>query len=131
MKRPAVDLHKKKSEALLVHCSDPRFQAAYRSVADELGAYYDLLVVPGASKAIVDAQSVVDKIKMLHGLHHFETIHIVDHTHCAAFGEIDDEKKAHRQMIESARKILAGGLPEVSVEGYLLDEDSELQTFKN
>ena|SRR3989344_610063 len=129
-KRPRVDLDRKKSQILVVHCSDPRFQAAYRHVIDGLGSYYDLLVVPGASKAIVDKHSVVEKIKMLHELHHFETVHILDHTHCGAFGKIDNEFDVHQQMIRKAEEALADSLPDISVKGYLLDEKSELTSFK-
>lgn len=127
---PPIDLGRKKSEILVVHCSDPRFQAAYRRVIDELGAYYDLLVVPGASKATVDKQSVVEKIKMLHSLHHFETVHILDHTHCGAFGRVEDEFKAHQEMIKKAIATLADSLPDLSVRGHLLNEKSELLSFK-
>jgi hypothetical protein len=121
-----IDMHKKKSSTLVVHCSDPRFQDAYRKVTDSLGHYYDLLVFPGASKAIADHGMVVDNIKMLHGLHHFETIHIMDHVACGAFGEISDEIKAHSDYLEKAKTVLEKALSGITVSPHLLAEDGEL-----
>jgi hypothetical protein len=87
-----VNLNKHKSEALIVHCCDPRFVDAYRQAAGQLCEFYDLMAVPGASKAIVDDVNVIKNIKMLHGLHDFhENPYHGSHVECGAFGKIDDE----------------------------------------
>lgn len=127
MKFEKLDLQKKKSNVLIVHCSDPRFQVAYRKLIDNLAQYYDLLVFPGASKPIVEDKSVVNNIVMLHGLHHFETIHIFDHVECGAFGAVEDEKQAHRQMMDEAKADLKKVLPEVKVIGHLVGETAEVK----
>ncbi len=121
-----IDLRKHKSDILVVHCADPRFQAAYRQVIDGFDKFYDLLVMPGASKAIADNQLVVDNIKLLHSLHHFEAIHILDHIECGAFGKIDDEIVDHSKYLDLATKKLNETLPEVSVTPHLLGENQEL-----
>jgi hypothetical protein len=122
-----VDMHKKKSEALVVHCADPRFQEAYRKIIDHLGHYYDLVVFPGASKAVVEHQSVMDNIKLLYSLHHFETVHILDHVHCGAFGEIEDEIKAHTKMIKAAIIKIQSAIPGVMVTARLLNEEEAIE----
>jgi hypothetical protein len=121
-----IDMHKKKSSALVVHCSDPRFQDAYRRTIDNMGLYYDLLVFPGASKTIADNKLVVDNIALLHSLHGFEQIHILDHTECGAFGQIDDEVTAHSDYMKKATVALGEALPNVEVIGHLLGEKGEL-----
>lgn len=127
MKYPIVDLHKKKSEVLVVHCSDPRFQSAHRHLIDTHGKYYDLLAFPGASKAIAENQLVIDNIVLLHKLHNFETIHIFDHIHCGAFGEIDNEAKAHKEMLIRAKRTLSTALPKVKVVGHLVGEKESIK----
>lgn len=122
-----IDMHAKKSQALVVHCSDPRFQDAYRKVTDKLGHYYDLVVFPGASKAIADHSLVLDNIKLLHSLHNFEIVHIMDHVHCGAFGEIKDEIKDHSAYLQKAEEAIKKVLPNVSVSHYLLGENGELE----
>ncbi len=123
---PKIDLHKKKSDVLVVHCSDPRFQTAYREVINSLGQYYDLLVFPGASKAIVDNGSVLESIRLLYSLHHFKTVHILDHVECGAFGKVDDEIKAHRRNLQAATEILEKTIPGVKVLPHLLGQKQEL-----
>ena len=122
-----VDLKKKKSQALVVHCSDPRFQQAHREIIDSHGHYYDLLVFPGASKAIAENELVVDNIVMLHKLHGFKKICIFDHIECGAFGEIDDETAAHQQMINQAKTRLAKALPGIQIEGHLVGDQEALK----
>lgn len=122
-----VDMHRKKSNVLVVHCADPRFQAAYKAVTDNLATYYDLLVFPGASKAIADSKTVLANIKLLHDLHRFETIHIFDHIDCGAFGKVQDELKEHSRYLNSAKELLNSALPNVSVVPHLLGAKQEVR----
>ncbi len=121
-----VDLNKKKAGALVIHCADPRFQAAYRSVTDGLRVYHDLLAVPGASKAVVDNLSIIDYIKLLASFHHFETIHILDHVDCGAFGPVDNELSEHAKMLAEATRKINRAMPKLKVIPHLLDERQEL-----
>jgi carbonic anhydrase len=122
-----VNLKKHKSDALMVHCCDPRFVDAYRQAADQLCDFYDLMAVPGASKAIVDDPNVIKNINMLYGLHNFEEIHIMDHVECGAFGKIDDEVDSHSKYLHLAIQKLAKELPEVKVVPHLLGAREELK----
>jgi hypothetical protein len=122
-----VNLKKHKSDALVVHCCDPRFVEAYRQAAGQLCEFYDLMAVPGASKAIVDDANVIENIKMLHGLHDFTKIHIMDHVECGAFGKIDDEVNSHSKYLYLAEKKLQEALPKVKVVPHLLGAKAELE----
>jgi reverse gyrase len=121
-----VDLNKKRSDALIVHCCDPRFVAAYHQAAGQVSEFYDLMAVPGASKAIVENPTIIDNIKMLHSLHHFKSIHIMDHVECGAFGEIDDEVESHSKYLHLAEKKINKTLAGVNVVPHLLGARQEL-----
>jgi carbonic anhydrase len=122
-----VNLNQHKSEALVVHCCDPRFQEAYRQAAEQVSNFYDLMAVPGASKAIVDDPNVIKNIKMLHGLHDFSEVHIMDHVECGAFGKIDDEVDSHSKYIHLAIQTINKALPEVEVIPHLLGANAEIK----
>jgi hypothetical protein len=122
-----VNLKKKKSDAIIVHCCDPRFQEAYRQAAEQVSDYYDLMAVPGASKAIVDDPNIIKNIKLLHSLHHFEHVHIMDHIECGAFGAIDDEVDSHSKYLHLAIQKLTKELPGVKVIPHLLGAKEELK----
>jgi hypothetical protein len=121
-----IDLSRHKSDVLVLHCADPRFQKAYREVIDSLGKYYDLLVMPGASKAVVENPTTIDYIKLLHSLHHFDEVHIMDHIECGAFGKIDDEISSHSEMLKIAENKIKKAVPELGITSHLLGEDQEL-----
>jgi hypothetical protein len=122
-----VNLNQHKSEALVVHCCDPRFQEAYRQAAEQVSNFYDLMAVPGASKAIVDDPNVIKNIKMLHGLHDFSEVHIMDHVECGAFGKIDNEVRSHSKYIHLAIQTINKALPEVEVIPHLLGANAEIK----
>ncbi len=122
-----IDMHKKRSEILVIHCSDPRFQAAYRQLIDQLQNYYDLLVIPGASKPVVDSPSTIEYINTLFDLHHFKEVHIFDHIDCGAFGELDDEILTHSKYLAEAAKKISVSISELKkVVPHLVGEDKEI-----
>jgi len=122
-----VNLKKHKSDALVVHCCDPRFQEAYKQSAEQVSEFYDLMAVPGASKAIVDDPSTIANIEMLYGLHHFTQVHIMDHIECGAFGKIDDEVESHSKYLHLASRKINKALPNVKVTPHLLGAKAELK----
>ena len=126
MKYPKVDLHKKKSDALVIHCADPRFQEAYRSVIGKHDIYFDLIVAPGASLAVVDDPRVIKNIELLHSLHKFDRVHIMDHIECGAFGKVKDELHEHSKMLTKAAAKINRAMPKMRVITHLLGEKSEL-----
>jgi hypothetical protein len=64
---------------------------------------------------------------MLHGLHDFEEIHIMDHIECGAFGKIDDEVDSHSKYLHLAIQKLDKALPQVKVVPHLLGAQAELK----
>jgi hypothetical protein len=122
-----VNLNKHKSDALVVHCCDPRFVDAYRQAAEQVSEFYDLMAVPGASKAIVDNPTIIGNIEMLHSLHAFTEVHIMDHIECGAFGKIDDEVESHSKYLHLAEKKINKALPSVRVVPHLLGVTQELK----
>jgi carbonic anhydrase len=125
-----VNLSKHKSDTLVVHCCDPRFQQAYKQAAGQVSEFYDLMVVPGASKAIVDDPNVIKNIKMLHGLHNFNEVQIMDHVQCGAFGKVDDEVIDHSKYIQLAENKIRKALPGIKVESRLLGAKQELALIR-
>jgi hypothetical protein len=122
-----VNLNQHKSDALVVHCCDPRFQEAYRQAAEQLSEFYDLMAVPGASKAIVDDLNGINNIKMLHGLHDFTEVHIIDHVECGAFGKISDEIDSHSKYLHLAVMKIHKELPQIKVVPHLLGARAEIE----
>lgn len=121
-----VNLEKNKSDSLVVHCCDPRFQDAYIQAAKQVSKFYDLMAVPGASKAVVNDAIVIKNIKMLYELHNFKEIHIMDHIQCGAFGKIKDEIEIHSKYLHLAQRKINKTLPSIKVVPHLLGEKKEL-----
>lgn len=80
------------SDTLVVHCSDPRFQEAFRTFAkEELGLpSYDSLVVPGASQLLTFAdslpkfaQALFRPLKFLVKGHSLKRVVVIMHEDCA------------------------------------------------
>jgi hypothetical protein len=128
LKYPEVDMTYRKSQFLVIHCSDPRFQAAYREVIDSLGEHYDPIVGAGASKKIVENETILPEIQMLHSLHNFDKAYILDHMKCAAFNiaQEKEEKAAHFKTMKAAKEILECAMPGLSVEYHLLGPKAEI-----
>jgi len=120
---PVVDLEDKKAEILVVHCSDKRFQKVFRHMIDELDKRYDLVAMAGGSEAIVQDDDVVDVIEMLHGLHQFEEVHMMNHINCGRFPKNDNELEAHTASFNGAKARVLGRIPNLAFFGYLAQQD--------
>ena len=130
MRYKPVEMSKKKSHVLVVQCSDPRFQEAYKEAIGQLGEYYDLVAFPGASKAIAENNLVIENIKLLHTLHNFDAIHIFDHINCGAFGAVKNEVSAHSNCLQAAEEALKKALPRIKVVPHLFGESEEIELIK-
>jgi len=126
-----VNLDEHKSDTLIVHCCDPRFQHAYEQAAHQTSAFYDLMSVPGASKAIAENSSVIKNIKMLHRLHNFKEVHIMDHVDCGAFGKVNDEIETHSKYLHLAEKKINKALPTLTVVSHIFGDSKELNVKKS
>ena len=101
-------LDRAKTEALVIHCSDHRFQAAMREFLDEglgLRANYDSLVVPGGPQCLVEiaalpkfawasrkwARTLID----LHGL---KRLILIAHQDCGWYKWLAQQDPASAQI---------------------------------
>jgi hypothetical protein len=125
-----ISMDDTKSDSLVVHCSDPRFQDNYRKAIDELGEYYDLLVIPGPSKALAENKPIQDYIQLLYDLHQFKKVHIYDHMGCGMFHDIQDEHEGHEVSLTAAEAKLKELMPGVEVQVHLLGPQNELPIEK-
>lgn len=119
----------KPSDALVIHCSDPDFQKAFRNFIASIGiGKYDPIVEPGPSKFIVDHPDVAERMAGLQKLHHFERAVILDHIDCGGFGisEPELEIQAHFHQAKLAKEVILRALPDLAVEFHLLGWDSEI-----
>jgi hypothetical protein len=119
-------------EALLITCSDFRFNSVKRRFAHAAGLKddYDLIARPGGIRSLVaprDAaagDSMNDEIRMLRDMHKFTRILAVNHLDCGAYRDIAtsvDERDVHLGHLLRAKAMLEAGFPEVRAETYLAE----------
>ncbi len=131
----AYNLSNKKSTAVVVHCSDPRFQEAFRHfVEDELQLKsYDPVIVPGASQLLALHNAVpkfssglLRYLEFLIKEHGLKKAVIIMHEDCAwykhfvpRFVQIKGTPK--EQQIEdmlAAKRLLLQEFPELEVRTF-------------
>lgn len=128
-------LNESDPEALILHCSDPRFQMAFRDfIAQELKIHhYAPLVVPGSVSAIGVQdlepkyfETLYEQLKLLVGLNKVPRVVIINHEGCRAYEGLKGFFLARRVSItdQQQKDLLAAGrlfndlLPESHVELY-------------
>jgi carbonic anhydrase len=114
-------------ETIVIACSDFRFNKEIVKHLPEVGvSAFDLICFPGASKMVVDRDTLPaarKAIKVLRGAHGTEKVVIVDHYNCGAYaeetkdlgGDLAKEKKFHLQKMNEARKQLSADFPGLRV----------------
>jgi hypothetical protein len=126
--------------ALLLTCSDFRFKSAERRFAEACGLVddYDLVARPGAARSLVAPRSeamretLVEELRLLHGLHAFTRVLLVNHVSCRAYDDIaspQDEVAVHEAHLRAAVLEAQRLLPGVRAEAHLVREtggDDEL-----
>lgn len=116
--------------ALVISCSDFRFVSAQRQARLDLGLEnaYDLLARPGGVRQLVQPlseagrETIYEEIALLHRLHGFERILLMNHMTCGAYADVWEsgrEADVHREHLLRAKEILLGRYPGMSVEPYL------------
>jgi hypothetical protein len=118
--------------ALLITCSDFRFKSAERAFVESAGLVddYDLIARPGAVRALVSPRddaaraSMEDEIRILHELHGFTRVLLVNHLSCRAYEDLvagADERAVHRAHLDAAVAALGRRYRGVTLEAYLTD----------
>lgn len=127
--------------ALVISCSDFRFVSAQRQARLDLGLEnaYDLLARPGGVRQLVQPlseagrETIYEEIALLHRLHGFERILLMNHMTCGAYADVWEsgrEAEVHKEHLLRAKEILQGRYPGMSVEPYLsvIIDDSAVVT---
>jgi carbonic anhydrase len=126
-------------DAVVVHCSDYRFQTVIRDFLQQ-GldiASYDLLALPGgphfastAMEIVVPKQQQVgkDSLRFLIEQHDITRVILVDHSDCAFFRErlaffFSEPSPSQKQLakLRTACDVLRDWFPKVTVEAYFAE----------
>ena len=130
-------LHDQGSDTLLVHCSDPRFQEAFRLfIKEELKlkpGSYDPLVIPGASQLLTFADSLpkfasgfMRPMEFLVAGHNLKRAVVIMHEECAWYRDFVPKfmrmhlspKDQQISDLVKTKKILTGKFPHIQVEMF-------------
>ena len=125
-----IKISEARCRALVISCSDFRFIAAQREARVALGLNnaYDLVARPGGVRSLVaptsEAANVTmhEEIRLLHQLHGFERILLMNHMNCGAYQGLvppEGEEALHKQHLMAAKRILHEAFPGLTVEPYL------------
>ena len=117
---------------IVVACVDFRFQNEFLAHCNkQLGEKtFDYLAYPGASKSILDVESssaIFFAISALAKIHQTQTIIILDHIDCGAYGgsamfdSIEDEIDFHKEKLQEAKATIAEKFPKLKVELLIYD----------
>ena len=122
-------------DAAIVWCFDNRFEAVLRKLVKRLGLqYYDPIRIAGGTKCLAspdhdrDREFVLEQIRISMRLHETETVILMLHSDCGAYGGLaafdgnaELEAEHHRQELHRAAQILKAEIPELTVKGYFVD----------
>ncbi|HMO96837.1 MAG TPA: hypothetical protein PKD27_12025 [Tepidiformaceae bacterium] len=119
-----------KCRALVISCSDFRFVSALRQARLDLGLEnaYDLLARPGGVRQLVKPlseagrETIYEEIALLHRLHGFDRILLMNHMTCGAYADVWEtgkEQDVHHEHLLRAKAILRERYPGMGIEPYL------------
>ncbi len=111
--------------AALVHCIDYRIQPAiYQWLQDkQLLGDCDIISLAGAAKGIDEsAPTLWDQIEISTRLHKINTLYLMQHTDCGAYGgRQDDDVVFHTEVLNRAAAVIPTKYPQVRVRKLLAD----------
>ncbi len=124
-----------KCDAAIVWCFDNRFEMVLRKLIKRLGiVYFDPIRVAGGTKFLAgdesesDRQFVLEQLRTSVRLHGTQTVILMLHSDCGAYGglaafdnDAAREAENHRRDLHRAIDFLQAELPQVSVRGYYVD----------
>ncbi|HEY1936762.1 MAG TPA: carbonic anhydrase [Candidatus Angelobacter sp.] len=124
-----------KSDAAIVWCFDHRFDLVLRKLSQRLGVHYsDPIRVAGGAKCLAgddneaDRQFVLEQIRKSIALHGTQTVLLMLHSDCGAYGglaafdnDTTREAENHRKDLHRAIDFLHAEIPELTVHGFFVD----------
>lgn len=126
-----------KCDAVVLGCFDSRFELTFRKFVKRLGmTYVDLIRVAGGAKCLTGRdpeahrQFVLEQIRISVRLHDTDTVVLMLHSDCGAYGglaafEGDQAMEAanHRRDLHRAMDFLQKEEPKLKVRAYFVDFD--------
>ena len=124
-------IDRSKCSALLITCSDFRFQSAARKYVESHGLVddYDVIARPGGIRSLVLPRSAAMResmeleIRLLWSLHGFKDILFLNHVSCRAYDDIateTNEIEVHTEHLQRAEKLVEGWLAAIDVQPHLM-----------
>ena len=124
-----------KSDAAVVWCFDHRFSLVFTKLLKRMGIKnIDPIRVAGGAKVLAspdnlqDRQFVLDQIRASMRLHDTDTVVLMVHSDCGAYGglaafdnDTDREAENHRQEMHKAADALKAELPDIKVRAFFVD----------
>ena len=143
MKEIKFDKAATRCDACVVTCMDFRLYKDY-SLDDFLKTLgvntYDLIAVPGAGKTLIDTNSremVLNGIKLSLELHNAQTIYLLHHKDCGAYGGSksfetpDAELENHTKELKNAKQIIQEELGSyIPIKMIFLDAVADISDMK-
>lgn len=115
-------------EALVVTCSDFRFKDAEHQLTLRFRHDYDLVARPGGARMLVAPRneasgvSAWEEVRLLHSLHGFRRVVLLNHCSCRAYDDIANpgsERDVHAAHLREAIAAIEAALP-VEAEAHLI-----------
>lgn len=124
-----------KSDAAVVWCYDHRFDLVFHKLLKRLGINFpDPIRIAGGAKALAspdneqDRQFVLEQIRMSVKLHGTETIMLMLHSDCGAYGglaafggDVEREAENHRREMHKAAEFLKRETPQLDIRAFFVD----------
>lgn len=124
-----------KCDAAVVWCFDNRFELLLQKMVRRLGLkYYDPIRIAGGTRYLAspdheyERQFVLEQIRLSMRLHETQTVILMLHSDCGAYGGLaafdnDREREAenHRQEMHRAAVYLAEQIPGLKVRAFFVD----------
>ena len=134
-----------KCDAAIVWCFDNRFEMALRQLIKRTGIlHFDPIRVAGGAKCLAgddseaDRKFVLEQIRKSVELHGTDTVVLMLHSDCGAYGGLaafqnDPAREAenHRQDLHRAIDFLQSKLPQLNVRGYFVDFEGVWEAYNS
>ncbi len=137
---------KKKFQAMVLSCIDPRFQPIVYNYLKKkkLNGKYSAFTIAGSAIGVTDykfkkwRKSFWDNFETSIKLHNIKKLIVINHRDCGAAKLINGKKefsktnetKVHRNSFQKIKKIFRKKYPKLKIELKLISLNNEVETFK-
>lgn len=126
-----------KAQAIIQICIDFRFHAGIVEELARIGIKaFDLKSDAGAVKCLIDGRRevrewVLENFRIAASLHEVETVVLINHSDCGAyggsdrFGSAEEEQAFHEDQLSKARAVVEESLPQMKVRTFFAKRQDE------